>query len=506
MVAYFNASIRPEQPETTDFCPAKALGPDARQQLALEALAGTEPLSQLARQHQVSRKFLYRQTDKARQALQEAFVPEKDDQDQVLFYLPVTKSWIEQLVLGLALECHSSMRGVQGLLDGLFDYSISLGKVHNILRDAVSRARTVNEGQDLSDIRLGAHDEIFQNGRPVLVGADVDSTYCYLLGLEERHDADTWALRLLELRDRGFAPEATIADFGTGLRAGQAQALPDVPCRGDVFHAEQLLLPLAEFLDHRAYEAIDDCDKLQRKQARARRRGERMNSLGRLFSDAKKAVERAVALADEVATLVDWLRRDILALDGPDYAARVELFDFAVAELKARAPQCPHRIEPAARLLLNHRDELLAFARQLDRDLADLAAEFQVSPETIREAFHLATPPRDDARRWPREAALRRRLGDRFFAVGEAVAEVARRTVRASSVVENLNGRLRNYFFLRRRLGSEYLALLRFFLNHRRFPRSAHPERVEKSPAELLTGQPHLHWLEMLGYVRFSRA
>ena len=63
--------------------------------------------------------------------------------------------------------------------------------------------------------------------------------------------------------------------------------------------------------------------------------------------------------------------------------------------------------------------------------------------------------------------------------------------VRASSVVENLNSRLRNYFFLRRQLGPDYLALLQFFLNHRRFLRSEHAERVGKSPAELLTGQSH---------------
>jgi hypothetical protein len=31
------------------------------------------------------------------------------------------------------------------------------------------------------------------------------------------------------------------------------------------------------------------------------------------------------------------------------------------------------------------------------------------------------------------------------------------------------------------------------------------PERVGKSPAELLTGQTHPHWLEMLGYRLFSR-
>jgi len=89
---------------------------------------------------------------------------------------------------------------------------------------------------------------------------------------------------------------------------------------------------------------------------------------------------------------------------------------------------------------------------------------------------------------------------------GSASSERPARTVRASSVVENLNSRLRNYFFLRRHLGPDYLALLQFFLNHRRLERSDHPERVGKTPAELLTGQAHPHWLEMLGYTRFSRA
>jgi hypothetical protein len=78
--------------------------------------------------------------------------------------------------------------------------------------------------------------------------------------------------------------------------------------------------------------------------------------------------------------------------------------------------------------------------------------------------------------------------------------------VRASSLVENLNSRLRSYFFLRRQLGSEYLTLLQFVLNHRRLERSDRAERVGKTPAELMTGQSHPHWLEMLGYTRFVRA
>ena len=338
----------------------------------------------------------------------------------------------------------------------------------------------------------------------MLVGADVASTYCYLLSLEEHRDAETWGVRLLELQDQGFAPAATIADFGGGLRAGQAQAMPEVACRGDVFHAEQTALPLVTFLENRAYDAIAWRGKIERKTAKTRRRGGRTQALGRQLAAARKAEEQAIALAEDAATLADWLRRDILSLDGPDHAARAELFDFVVAELKAREPLCPHRIGPVAgrgqspRRPVGVRGPTRCGLGRVGRRVSSLPGD---------------DAPRSTSKRWPRKTplvgrarpALRSQLGSRFFAVGEAVADLARRTVRASSVIENLNSRLRNYFFLRRHLGAKYLTLLQFFLNHRRFLRSEHPERVGKSPAELLHGEAHPHWLEMLGYARFSR-
>jgi hypothetical protein len=54
---------------------------------------------------------------------------------------------------------------------------------------------------------------MLQTGHPVLVGADVASTYGYLLSPEEHRDADTWGVRLLEVRVRGLQPDTTLADF-----------------------------------------------------------------------------------------------------------------------------------------------------------------------------------------------------------------------------------------------------------------------------------------------------
>ena len=479
---------------------AHALEPHQRLQLARAALAG-RPISELAHDHDVSRKFVYGQAHKAEQALVEAFTPDPAAADgAVLFYLPVTEAWLRRLVLALLLVCHSSYRGVYELLRDLFHCPRSLGYIHGVAHAAMDRAQALNGQQDLSAVGIGAHDEIFQAGWPVLVGVDVASTYCYLLSREEQRDGVTWAVRLLELQARGFAPRATIGDGGSGLQAGQALALPETPRRGDVFHVLHEVSPLVTFLENRAYRALEACAKLEHRQAQQQRRGGRRDGgVSQKLRHARPAAAAAVALADDVATLRDWLRQDILAVAGPDYAERCALYDFVVAELRARAPLCPHRLGPLCTYLANQRDAVLAFAQQLDADLGAVAADFQVPAAVVRAVLHVQELDVWDHRRWPREAALRQQLRGRFFELSAAVAAVARGTVRASSVVENLNSRLRNYFFLRRHLGPGYLQLLQFSLNHRRFLRSEHPERVGHSPAELLSGQEHAHWLELLG-------
>ena len=109
---------------------AANLSPVIRQRLVIEVLAMKKPVSDLAAEHQVSRKFLYRQVNKAEVALSECFEPSIAD-DQVLFYLPITKSWLTQLMLGLILICHSSYRGVVELFRDLFDLATSVGTIHN---------------------------------------------------------------------------------------------------------------------------------------------------------------------------------------------------------------------------------------------------------------------------------------------------------------------------------------------------------------------------------------
>lgn len=97
-----------------------------------------------------------------------------------------------------------------------------------------------------------------------------------MLSIEDHRDAETWGIRLLELQDQGFAPEATIADAGKGLSSGQALVMPKTACRGDVFHALQDVQALLTFLENRAYATSGVTADLERKKAGLRRRGQRI--------------------------------------------------------------------------------------------------------------------------------------------------------------------------------------------------------------------------------------
>lgn len=131
--------------------------------------------------------------------------------------------------------------------------------------------------------------------------------------------------------------------------------------------------------------------------------------------------------------------------------------------------------------------------------LTSIAQAHELSEHLVRAACVLHRKPSTAPAYWQGWNRLRARMGAKFYVVFDAVAQAMAQTPRSSALVENLNSRLRNYFTLCRQLGGSYLGLLQFFLNHRCFLRSRIPERVGKSPRQLMTGQSHPHWLTLLG-------
>ena len=401
-----------------------------RKELAIQALAGSETVSDLAARHGVSRKFVCQQTHKARAALDDAFSPATPD-SEVLFELARTKAWLRQVIVALALIGRSAYRGVVEFLRDLLGVPVSVGSVHDVLEAATRQASAINQGQDLSRIRVGLHDELFQGATPVLAGVDAASTSCYLLVAEDRRDADTWGVHLLDAAEQGPRPAYTIADAGQGLRAGQKGAWGDTPCHGDVFHIQRQCEGLATTLARLAQGAASRRKALQVKSGRAGQRAPDHELVVQLKL-ARRSEVRANWLAHDVRTPALWLRHDVLALAGPDLATRRELFDFIVAELAAREPEDPRRIRPVRVALQNQRDDLLAFAGVLDAKLTEVARAHAIAELLVREACVLHRLPTISPAYWQGWNRLRAQVGGKFYALVAAVSRAMTDTPRSS--------------------------------------------------------------------------
>jgi hypothetical protein len=542
---------------------AHKLSSRERRDLALKAMLKHRPVTVLAKESEVSRNFVYEQKDKATDALEKAF-NQADKDDEVLFTIQVTRNFLHASVLSMALNCHSSERGIVQHFRDIYNHDISEGNVHNILADAAQKASIENKKVDLKPVKIAAHDEIFQGSVPILVGCDAEALFIYLLAKEQKRDMLTWGTNLLMCQEFGLNPDQAIADFGAGLRAGLKGVWPDLPCDADVFHVLMDLGKINFYLENRAVGTIAKvyglkkdvlhlqkqaqslsnefkkiCEKTKTKaklvqlnifeaaapnartlqdnpveisskiselESKLMTNQKQQAELSESLSQSSVTEKGIIKLVDIIEIVKDWFQRDILSVAGPDYNKRCELFDFAVKVLIDAEKDCPSKhVRKMITKLKNQRDDLLRFVLRNDKKLDAISKEFEIEIADLRELYELYGTPCESKHRWYQEQKLRKKIGAKFHLAEAKINAIIGETTRASSVIENINSRLRPYFFLRKSFGQESLDLLQFYLNHKTFLRSEHEERVGKSPAELLSGQPHPHWLEMLGFKRFKR-
>ena len=68
----------------------------------------------------------------------------------------------------------------------------------------------------------------------------------------------------------------------------------------------------------------------------------------------------------------------------------------------------------------------------------------------------------------------------------------------ASSMVENVNGRLRAYMNIKRHVSSNFYSLVQLHMNAKKYRRSRVASRKGHSPLELLTGKPWPEFIDLL--------
>ena len=475
---------------------AKRISGPIKLDIALQAIRRQQTVSALSKQFNCSRTTVYKQQDKALDAANKAF--EKDD-EEVLFYIPVTKSFIDQTVISLRLICESSYRNIMFYLETMYDYSLSLGTVFNILDDAAVKADPINKAYDLSLIKDSASDELFHWGSPILATVDIPSRFCALLVKEDCRDYETWGVHLLDLIEQGFGPEISIIDSAKGLIKGFEEVLPKTVIRHDHFHIIMDLKDCGKFLSNKEASAVTAALKLLKRADKARNEEKKQP-----LKDAWNAALIDLNMREETCKmfklLSSWMQYDVLQLAGLPPEARTELYDFIVTEMEALALKHPHRIDAIVSSLKYQREALLDVSHALNKQFEAIARQYLVPIETIWAICYAARYELDSIKGHEASCELESLLGLQYEEIEDAVLHVLETTHRCSSMIENFNSRLRPYLDERKFMSQKSLGLIQFYLNHKPFMRSKHERLKGKTPAEALTGKAHKPWLEMLGF------
>ena len=189
--------------------------------------------------------------------------------------------------------------------------------------------------------RIGATTR-FQAGKPVLVGVDTASTYCYCL-VWKSIATPTPGASAARISRSGLNPQATIADAGSSLRAGQAKLSRMSPV-GAIFHIVRDLEIVVSFLENRR--GAQTSELRERKHDRLGERGS-ANTNSKEHGTALHELVRqrsSCSTSDDVAC-DDWFARDLTV--AVVYATGANCMTCG-GELRAGI-EMPHRLEPICR-------------------------------------------------------------------------------------------------------------------------------------------------------------
>ncbi len=256
-------------------------------------------MTQIAKDHRISRTFLYDLIFLANLHFEILFSAQAPSVEKDRHHL-------EQLVLLLRLEGKCSIPSISSILQALGHRPDSVGHVSQFLK---SCGRSVPSTLSMASQKFVFYlsDEIFAINTPILVTIDARSTAILKIELASDRSAQTWQAHFEDLGNHSFLSLGMASDRGTGLVAGYRAAVQAALWVCDYFHEFRGLFKLLHQLERKAYAAVGAEDDAARKFDNAKSEPNLEKRL-RQLEEASRVCEQAVALYDHLDVLLQWLR------------------------------------------------------------------------------------------------------------------------------------------------------------------------------------------------------
>ena len=426
---------------------------------------------------------------------------------------------LQRTVLTAAFPGKMAIRPMQAMLQEAFGVSRSVGWISELLTEAGERAGRILAKAPLASLGpvLVVRDEKFFQNKPILMV--IEPLSAAILGIWALPDrqAETWALALTELTDRGLQIAGVVEDMARMYDKSQDLADLDLPSQKDVWHLLRDARQLLKDLERRTYRAMKKSHELEKKLQKAWD-DERFDQ----YVAAVEEEERLLSLHQDLSEWLFHLADAFELVDERSGEIRDReingwLLDEVIQALAAIAIPAVQRF---ARRLRRHRSALLTFLDWLTLRLQsfyDQLAQLLPAPADQDRFTRLV------ARSWRLQQALtngrthvRTWLDDLFqeldawFAfypqlrpLAQQLTQALDAAIRSSAMIETINGLLAQFLVNRRSFRNDvtrqnYLNLFALWHNMRPFARGKRQGQSPYQRAGIELGSDD--WLTLLGY------
>jgi len=431
----------------------------------------------------------------------------------------VTTPRLARTVLAASLPGKMAIRPLRHVLTEAFDQTRSIGWISQLLTTAGHKAGHVLHHIDTSPLGtvIVARDETFFQGSPLLLVIDPVSTTILFAQVTDDRKADTWGAALLIAQEQGVTIGGLVEDMARMYDKSQEEASLDVPVQKDIWHIERDGSQILLDLERDAFRATKQVVALEK---RLLKQWDET-----LFDETYvPAVMKEELRYDQHAAFAEWLSHFVDALEWVDWRSG-EIRERALNEwlleetLTGMFAIDQPRVQKWVKTLRRHQSQLLTGLDWLATSMQSYREQLaQVVPDDQQESFmHIV------ARHWRLKQALinghhsLRQAAQEAASVfssltandcqqqqlAEMLLDLLNAACRTSSMIENINGLLKQFLHNHKAFRCSetlqlYLNLFVLWHNMRVFERG---KRQGSSPYQLAgidTGTND--WLSLLGY------
>jgi len=187
-------------------------------------------VSQLSREHQISRQALYTLKLRGQEAMERKLSPKEHPTEGEV--------QIERSVLTLLAEGHASREGIQRCIEELLGVHVSTGKISAIIHQAGKRAQEYLKRQIQKGMRALALDEQYGSERGKAYLNIVDAWIFLVLASVPpvAVDGESWNILLWQMEEQGLQWYTIVSDGGKAIQDAVHKVTPDQVHQRDLWH------------------------------------------------------------------------------------------------------------------------------------------------------------------------------------------------------------------------------------------------------------------------------